>query len=206
MILRSECLYKDEIIGIESIYTVVNGKQINIPEKVEALRQKGREGLLTCPCGCGAKLILVAGDKNLRQQHFRAMNGSSWSECTLKEEGQNSVDSKVVIKCWLADKMDQNIQTRVPINRIADTDRKYEISHYVPNRSFAVNYTNMRINLEDEKLEALSSIFSKDIIHVVDIDNLGVTCIRAVLLEGKAKDSYFCIFYCDIVGDKALYK
>ena len=45
MILRSECLYKDEIIGIESIYTVVNGKQINIPEKVEALRQKGREGL-----------------------------------------------------------------------------------------------------------------------------------------------------------------
>ena len=124
-IKRSQCLYNDEIIGIESIYTVINGMQINIPDKVESLRQKGRDGLLTCPCGCGTKLILVAGDKGLRQQHFRAMNGSSWSECTLKEEGQVSIDSKVVVKCWLADKIDQNVQTRVPISRIADTERKY---------------------------------------------------------------------------------
>lgn len=171
-VLRSECLYKNEIIGIESIYTVINGKQINIPEKVEALRKKGRDGLLTCPCGCGTKLILVAGDKNLRQQHFRAMNGSSRSECTLKQEGQNSIDSKVVIKCWLADKMDQNIVTRVPVSRIADTDRKYEVSHYVPSKRFAVNYTNMRINLEDEKLDILDNIFGKEVLHIVDNDNL----------------------------------
>ena len=172
MIQRSECLYNEEVIGIESIYTVIDGKQINIPDKVESLRKKGRDGLLSCPCGYGTKLILVASDKGVRRQHFRAVNGSSWSECTLKEEGHNSVDSKVVIKCWLADKMDQDIQTRVSINRITNTDRKYEVSHYVPNRNFAVNYTNMRINLEDEKLEALDSIFGKDIIHIVDIDNL----------------------------------
>ena len=80
MIKRSECIYNDEIIGIESIYTVIDGKQLNIPDKVEALRKLGRNGLLKCPCGCGKKLILVAGDKGLRQQHFREKEGESWSE------------------------------------------------------------------------------------------------------------------------------
>ena len=172
MIQRSECLYNDEIIGIESIYTVVDGKQINIPDKVEALRKLGRDGLLRCPCGCGTKLILVAGDKGLRQQHFRAMNGDSWSECTLKQEGKNSIDSKVVIKCWLADKINQNIETRVPISKIRETDKKYEVSHFVPAKDFAVNYTNLRVNLEDEKLDALENALGNRILHIVDVDNM----------------------------------
>ena len=52
---------------IESIYTVINGHQINIPDRLKNLREKSRNNKLFCPCGCGANLILVAGDKNLRE-------------------------------------------------------------------------------------------------------------------------------------------
>lgn len=172
MAQRSECLYKDEIIGIESIYTVINGKQINIPEKVESLRKKGRDGLLFCPCGCGTKLILVAGDRNLREQHFRIQDGTSYNECTFKQEGQISIDSKIVIKCWLNDKVSQEVETRVPISAITNSNRKYELTHYVRNRDLAINYTNIRNNIEDEKLnEIVNSLFSTKTYYIVDIDN-----------------------------------
>lgn len=173
MITRSECLFEDKIIGIESIYTVVDGKQINIPEKVESLRQKGREGLLSCPCGCGTKLILVAGDKHLREQHFRIQDGSSYRECTLKQEGQTSIDSKVVIKCWLNDKLSNDVDTRVPINKVSFNNRRHEISHIVRNKQIGINYTNSRTNLDDEKFKEIdNSLKDYKIYHIVDIDNL----------------------------------
>lgn len=62
MAQRTHCLYGNQYIGIESIFTCINGKQINIPEKVESLRYKGRKNQLFCPCGCGSNLVLVAGD------------------------------------------------------------------------------------------------------------------------------------------------
>lgn len=40
MALRTLALYKGKFIGIESIYTVSDGMQLNIPEKVESLREK----------------------------------------------------------------------------------------------------------------------------------------------------------------------
>ena len=66
MAQRTVALYKDKYIGIETIYTVVNGRQINIPEKLRELRARSRNNELFCPCGCGANLILVAGDKKLK--------------------------------------------------------------------------------------------------------------------------------------------
>ena len=71
MAQRTVALCDGKFIGIESIYTVVNGCQINIPDKLKELRAKSQNNELFCPCGCGANLILVAGDKNLREQHFR---------------------------------------------------------------------------------------------------------------------------------------
>ena len=43
MAQRTVCLNDGKYIGIETIFTVVNGKQINIPDKVEALRKKSRK-------------------------------------------------------------------------------------------------------------------------------------------------------------------
>ena len=71
MAQRTVALCDGKYIGIETIYTVIDGKQINIREKLDDLRSKSQNNKLFCPCGCGTNLILVAGDKNLREQHFR---------------------------------------------------------------------------------------------------------------------------------------
>ena len=60
MAQRTVALCDGKFIGIESIYTVIDGKQINIPDKLEQLRAKSRNNELFCPCGCGANLVLVA--------------------------------------------------------------------------------------------------------------------------------------------------
>lgn len=195
MITRSECLFEENIIGIESIYTVIDGKQINIPEKVESLRQKGRDGLLLCPCGCGAKLILVAGDKHLREQHFRVKDGTGYKKCTLKQEGQVSIDSKVVIKCWLSDKLSNDVETRVLLNEISLNDRRYEISHIVKNNRIGVNYTYLRTNLDDRKLEEIDkSLGEYKIYHVVDFDNFYTYGQYPEFMMKIQKRQKYCLF------------
>ncbi len=176
MAQRTMCLCDGKYIGIESIFTVVNGRQINIPDKVEALRKKSRSNLLTCPCGCGAHLTLVAGDRNLREQHFRLKDGEFEKECHLVTEGKCSIDSKIVLKCWLDDKLnDENIESRVPICSIDDTNRKYEYTLLSHKKAVAVSYSHERVNLSDEKFDILECN-SKGIrvIYVVDQLNGGV--------------------------------
>ena len=95
MIKRSVCIYNGKPIGIESIYTVIDGKQINIPEKLKWLSSKSKNHELFCPCGCRANLTLVAGQKMLRAQHFRINDAAAEKECTYVEETQESLDSKV---------------------------------------------------------------------------------------------------------------
>ncbi len=52
MAQRTVALCDGKYIGIESIYTVVNGCQINIPDKLKELRAKSQNNELFCPCGC----------------------------------------------------------------------------------------------------------------------------------------------------------
>ena len=158
MAKRTVCLYKGNPIGIESIYTVVNGQQINIPEKIDALRKKSRNLELFCPCGCGSNLILVAGDRNLKEQHFRLKDGENNSGCVATVETEVSIDSKIVLKCWLEDKLENSeILTRVPIHAIDHTERKFEFSFLSENRKIAVSYYHDRINISDDKLEILEN-------------------------------------------------
>lgn len=105
MAQRTVCLCDGKYIGIETIYTVVDGKQINIPDKLAELRAKSQNNELFCPCGCGANLILVAGDKNLREQHFRLREGTLNEACHVTTEGKTSVDSKIVLKCFIVRKI-----------------------------------------------------------------------------------------------------
>ena len=115
MVQRSVCLCDGKYIGIESIFTVIDGKQINIPDKLSALRTRSRKGELFCPCGCGANLILVAGDRNLRAQHFRLKDSARQHECTAETERPHSIYSKIVLKCWLDEKLNvSDVETRVP--------------------------------------------------------------------------------------------
>lgn len=170
-----DCAYCDgKIIGIETVYTVNNlGKQINIPDKVEELRCKSRNNELFCPCGCGANLVLVAGDNNIRDQHFRIKHSEYEKNCHLVTEGKNSIDSKVVLKCWLEDKLrTKDIESRVPISEISESDRKYEFTFLSRRRGIAINYSNERQNLSDEKLSILDDNSDDlSIIHIVDMSN-----------------------------------
>ena len=169
MVKRSRCLYDGKIIGIESIYTAVNGKQINIPGKVEALRKLGREGLLSCPCGCKAKLILVAGDKNLREQHFRIKNGTGNTNCMItQEDTEESIRSKIALKCWLDDKLHSDkTLCQVSLNQLGESDRKFEFTFYEPELKIGISYWHLRGNIEDEKLKYLAASSASRVIYVV---------------------------------------
>lgn len=173
MVQRSVCLCDGKYIGIESIFTVIGGKQINIPDKLSALRTRSRKGELFCPCGCGANLILVAGDRNLRAQHFRLKDSARQHECTAETERPHSIYSKIVLKCWLDEKLNvPDVETRVPICLVGDTARKYEFSFVSRTSKLAVSYSCNRANLSDEKMEILRANSSGiRLIYIVDALN-----------------------------------
>lgn len=175
MAQRTVCLCDGKHIGIETIYTAINGRQINIPEKLQELRAKSQNNELFCPCGCGANLILVAGDKNLREQHFRLKDGAFNQDCHVITEGKISVDSKIVLKCWLDDKLKANdLEMRVPIQVVDDSSRKYEFSFLSRDKKVALSYCHERVNLSDEKIEILEGNSQGiHIIYVVDAENGG---------------------------------
>lgn len=186
MAQRTVCLCDGKYIGIETIYTVIGGRQINIPEKVKALRERSRKNELFCPCGCGSNLILVAGDKNEREQHFRIKDGSSAAGCSAITEGKTSINSKIVLKCWLDEKLKAaDLESRVPIHAVDDTNRKYEFTFLTKERKLALNYCHDRANLSDEKIGILEGNSQGiHIIYVVDCANGGC---RGQYPEGMMK-------------------
>ena len=173
MVQRSVCLCDGKYLGSESIFTVIDGKQINIPDQLSALRARSRKGELFCPCGCGANLILVAGDRNLRAQHFRLKDSARQHECTAETERPHSIYSKIVLKCWLDEKLNvSDVETRVPICLVGDTARKYEFSFVSRTSKLAVSYSCNRANLSDEKMEILRANSSGiRLIYIVDALN-----------------------------------
>ena len=196
MALRSICLCDGKIIGIETIFTVINGMQINIPEKVEALRKKSRNNELFCPCGCGANLTLVAGDRNLREQHFRLKEGQSDKDCKFISEGSESIYSKIVLKCWLDDNYPgTDIEARVPICAVDDTNRRYEITLLARNRQLAISYCYNRANLSDEKLNILDENAAGIRIHYIsDIQNTGMFLQYPEMMMKIQKRQGYCLF------------
>ena len=175
MAQRTVALCDGKYIGIETIFTVIDGKQINIPEKLKELRAKSQNNELFCPCGCGANLVLVAGDKNLREQHFRIKDGQQFENCSVITEGKTSVDSKIVLKCWLDDNLHaDDLESRVPICDISDSERRYEFSFISKRCGIALDYCHNRANLSDEKQSVLEQNSQGiRIIHVVDYMNGG---------------------------------
>lgn len=175
MAQRTVALCDGKYIGIETIYTIINGKQINIPDKLKELRNKSRNNQLYCPCGCGINLILVAGDKNLREQHFREKTGSGNYECNMPIEGKVSIDSKIVLKCWLDEKLGaDDIQSRVPIDTVENTKRKPEFTFLSIEKKLAIRYWNTRANIIDDRLDVLDGNLSGiKVVYVVDEHNGG---------------------------------
>lgn len=196
MAQRTVALCDGKYIGIETIFTVIDGKQINIPEKLKELREKSQNNELFCPCGCGANLVLVAGDKNLREQHFRIKGGQHFEDCTVMTEGKTSVESKIVLKCWLDDNLHaKDIESRVPICDVGDSSRRYEFTFISRSQGVALDYCHNRANLSDDK----QSVLEKNgngikIIHIVDYVNGGSNGqYPEGLMKVQSKQKY-CLF------------
>lgn len=206
MVLRSTCLCNGIIIGIESIFTVVDGMQINIPQKVEELREKSRRNELFCPCGCGANLVLVAGDKNIRHQHFRMRDANKEDCCQYASEGPVSIDSKIVLKCWMEDKLSgAEVNTRVPICCVGNNDRKYEISLLSQVKHVAISYFFNRSNLSDEKINTLEKNTSKIKMHyIVDVQNTGNNMQYPEMMMKIQKNQGYCLFLEVVWGSNGL--
>ena len=175
MAQRTVALCDGKYIGIETVFTVIDGKQINIPKKLKELRAKSQNNELFCTCGCGANLVLVAGDKNLREQHFRIKDGQQFENCSVITEGKTSVDSKIVLKCWFDDNLHaDDLESRVPICDISDSERRYEFTFISRKMRIALDYCHSRVNLSDEKQSILEQHSpGTRIIHVVDYMNGG---------------------------------
>ncbi|MEE0687041.1 MAG: DNA topoisomerase I [Lachnospiraceae bacterium] len=195
MAQKTVALSEGKYIGIESIYTVINGRQINIPDKLKDLRAKSRRNELFCPCGCGTNLILVAGDKNLREQHFKKKPGTGIYECNMPTEGKISVNSKIVLKCWLDDKLKVNdVESRVQIDTVEDTKRKPEFTFLSMTNKFAIRYWRTRANVLDDKLEVLAgNLLGIKVVYIVDESNGGINGQYPELLMKLQDRQSFCL-------------
>lgn len=175
MAQRTVALCDGKYIGIETIYTVINGQQINKPDKLKEVREKSRQNKLFCPCGCGTNLILVAGDRNKREQHFREKPGTGKYECDMPTESDISINSKIILKCWLDDKFKMiDIESRVPISKVEEGKRKPEFTFLSREKKFAIRYWKTRANILDDKLEVLDGNLSEvNVVYIVDKSNGG---------------------------------
>ena len=196
MAQRTVALCEGQYIGIETIYTVINGRQINIPEKLQFVREKSQRNELFCPCGCGKNLTLVAGDKNLREQHFREKHGTGNYDCTMPIEGQTSIDSKIVLKCWLDDKLHSaDIESRVPISFIEDTKRRAEFTFLSMTNKVAIRYWRLRSNIINDRLDVLNGNFTGiKVIYIVDDSNSGTNGQYPEALMKLQKEQNYCLF------------
>ena len=160
---------KGDRIGIESIFSINSeGKQINIAGKVEELRQKSRKGELLCECGCGAKLILVAGDRHLVKQHYRLKAGAG------KMESDNTFYSKAALKFWLEDNFKvADLETRIPLSRFSGTDRRFELNFYSKSLNLAVCYWNERFDISTEKIEEIEHLMPGRVLYMASHNNIG---------------------------------
>lgn len=80
------------------------------------------------------------------------------------------MDSKIVLKCWLDDKLKAaDIESRVPIHAVDDISRKYEFSFLSQSGRIALSYCYERANLSNEKLNILEG--NSQSIHIIYIVN-----------------------------------
>uniref|UniRef100_UPI0040571442 hypothetical protein n=1 Tax=Acetatifactor sp. TaxID=1872090 RepID=UPI0040571442 len=172
--MRSYCLYNGNYVDIAEIYEVIDGKQINIPEKLSYYKKISKSKQLFCACGCGDVVILVAGDRNLRKQHFRLLRDFSNPNCEYQEESDISVKSKIMMKCWLNKNfpvMEHGIKYRVPISQLTENKRRYELTMYSEDYDIGIIYNKHLASILAEKVELLSEYVKSKIIYVTQIEN-----------------------------------
>lgn len=167
--MRSECLYNDNKLHISEVYHVVDGKQINIENKVELFRRLGREKKLFCPCGCGENVVLVAGPKAVRRQHFRLLGDKNGHRCEYEEESELSIASKGALKCWLENSAlaeCPQVRYRVPLCEVEDSNRRFELTFYEQVSDFGIVYARLDSAIATRKIELVDEFVHTKVLVV----------------------------------------
>lgn len=158
MVNRSTALCDGKIEYIEELYKVIDGKQINDPEKLDYFRKKSQNKELFCPCGCGVHLQLVAGIRMTKAQHFRVYPNENTDNCLYRNkefESKESIYSRISIKCWMEDKYgteDIDLRTKL-LDSIAELYDDLPYSSI--SKKIAVKYIDKNINLKRKEIDSL---------------------------------------------------
>lgn len=147
------------ILPIEEIYTVVDGKQINIPGILEKTKKLSRTGKLFCTCGCGNNLILKASQQALVRQHFALKRKEGCVECREIGETYTTVASRIALKCWLDDMFfngeTSDVKINLPFSKMVPDGRHFEFSLFSLSRQIGLVYARESVDLESERLDCL---------------------------------------------------
>ncbi len=175
-ITRHWCLVDGEYHSIDEIYDVIDGKQINIPEQLEKYRTLTKKGKLLCDCGCGAKLMIVAGPREDRAQHFRAFphQEDKLKGCKAKEETEETYLSRIYLNDWLMqiwDLQKDDIRHNVALSTVSEEKRGYRFTHYINKKNFGICYAHLDRNLDSEKIDSMFNEQDKKVLCIVDYFN-----------------------------------
>ena len=172
MVKRSIAICDEKIISIESLYRVVDGKQINDPEMLRFLRAKGREKKLFCPCQCGKHLMVVAGLDDTRSQHFREYPNEEQYNCSYSYENEAIINSRINLKCWMDECFgtdDLELRTKLSSN---DLTCLQELPCSSISKRIAVKYYHEHVNLKENEIEAISSNDrGYKVVHIIGPNN-----------------------------------
>ena len=154
--------------------------------------------LFRSPCGCNRNLIIVAGKEMLRKQHFRELRGQNKNqlECRASDDGETTVNSKIILKCWLDNVFNlepEEICFNVPISNLFEEKRRFEFTHYVKKYQFGLCYERNDANLNDEKINILSKYMKDQFLYVTDISNAGIKWQYPEFMMKIQKFQEFCI-------------
>lgn len=172
MALRTVALCDGKEIGIDYIYSIIDGKKINDPEHLKEMRARSRNNELSCPC-CGAILELVAGPK--KEQHYRLKYSSNENDCQYGFEEKGAIESKMVLKGWMQKSLHAScIESRVPISAVSESNRKYEFTFLDASKSLAIEYDFRGSDITEEKIDILEKNRTNlSIVYIMDISNGG---------------------------------
>lgn len=202
--MKTECIYVDDdrrerILYIDELVTVeYSNDEIhymnNDSRLFREVRRASREHRLFCTCGCGGNLQLVAGDKSTTtHRFFRNYMDSANANCCY-DESPLTQKSKILLRTWLNQTLQRDLQNDIPIAEINKGNRRYELTYYAQAYDFGLVYANEAKNIPFEKIQELDEYREMHILYLSDIHNLlqsGQLPVHQIDMQDKQG---FCLF------------
>ena len=103
-------------------------------------------------------------------------------------EGKESVDSRIVLKCWIDENLSEDVVPRVSLNKAGLSESKIEFSLYAPNNKQAIVFFPDKYAIGQEKVNEINNLVVAEKIHA-----LYVTQILDANTNGQYPESFMRI-------------